>query len=467
MTRFIESNKVVIFAFLIATFNIIYNQTIPLYLDEAYYWMWSKHLALSYFDHPPMSAYILYLFSSIFGDSVFAIRTASISMLLIAGYFIYKLALEIFKEKKIADLALFLYLIIPIIELGMSISTIDSPLTLFWAGALFFGYKASVQGRWSDYLILGVFIGAAMLSKYTAILLVGSLLIYLLLTNAKTLLSAKFWAATLVSLVVFSPVIIWNLQNELISFTFQYTHGTSDEFLVRWDKFFEFLGGQLVVFSPVFFTMALFMIYKKREWFRDREKLFLLINFLFPLLFFLYKALFKKMELNWAAPAYLALIPLLAYFFIKFEYKKTLIAGSIISILIVLVMKFPLLFGLEGKANFHDRLFGPYEVAKIVKPYLKTDDAIFSYHYAFASVLAFYLDKPYSTYVPYPSRFSQYDIWDMQGDFKKQSGIFIDRSDISKRLENDFKKVELIKKVDLEKKGFRPKTYYIYRVNSM
>ncbi|MFW6307039.1 MAG: glycosyltransferase family 39 protein [Campylobacterales bacterium] len=464
MTEILKQNRLIVFAFFVTAFSIIYNQSIPLYLDEAYYWMWSKHLALSYFDHPPMIAYVLYLFTSVFGDSVFAIRSASLSMLLVAGWFVYKLAYEVFRDKATAELALFIYLIIPIIELGFTISTIDSPLTMFWAGALYYSFRALKSDRWSDYLLLGVFIGAAMLSKYTAVLLVASLLLYLLLLETKKFLSLKFWIAVLVAFVVFSPVIIWNFQNEFISFSFQYTHGTSDEFIIKWAKFFDFLGGQLVVLSPLFFLVAVFMLYKKRKWFRDRDKLFLLINFLFPLLFFLYKALFKKMELNWAAPAYLALIPLLAYFFVEQKYKKTLIIGSTLSILIVLVMKFPLLFGLKDELNFHNRLFGPYEVTEVVKPYMKKDDALFSYHYAFASVLAFYLDKPYSTFVPFPSRFSQFDIWDSKQVWKSKSGIFVDKSDISSRLEKEFKTVKLLKHVELKKDGFLPKTYYIYRV---
>src|SRR5437764_11809052 len=35
--------------------------------DEAYYWLWGQHPALSYFDHPPLHAWALWAMSMIFG----------------------------------------------------------------------------------------------------------------------------------------------------------------------------------------------------------------------------------------------------------------------------------------------------------------------------------------------------------------------------------------------------------------
>ena len=44
--------------------------------QDAYYYFYSEHLSLSYFDHPPMVAYMLYLFSLVFGKSVITIKLA-------------------------------------------------------------------------------------------------------------------------------------------------------------------------------------------------------------------------------------------------------------------------------------------------------------------------------------------------------------------------------------------------------
>lgn len=458
--------QITLFSFIVVVLNILYNQTLPLYVDEAYYWLWSERLQLSYYDHPPMVAYMNYIFGLLFGDTLFAIRSMSIFSLMVSGIYLYKLALEIFSSQEVAAFSLFLYLITPIVQLGMSISTIDSPLVMFWAMALFYSYRALKDESWSMYLLAGVFIGLAMLSKYTAVLLYGSIFLYLIFTTPKKLLTLKPWVAIVVSIIVFSPVIIWNIQNDFISFGYQYAHGTSSEFEIRWDKFFEFLGGQAVVIGPLFFFMTIFMLYKKKEWFRDRDKLFLLINFLFPLLFFLYKGLFKKMELNWAAPAYITLMPLLAFFILHYRYKKITIAGVALSLVLVVVMKYPTLLPLDEKKNFHNRLYGPAEATEVVKKHIREGDSIFSDHLGLASVLSFYLEGHPRVYIPVKTKVSEFTRWDRDVDFSKLHGLHLDNGNAEAELKTIFKHVELVETIELDKKGFEPKTYYLFRVSN-
>ena len=56
---------------MIKAFFTIYAKPLP---DEAYYWLWSKNLALSYFDHPPLAAWVQALLLSLFDNKYFAIR---------------------------------------------------------------------------------------------------------------------------------------------------------------------------------------------------------------------------------------------------------------------------------------------------------------------------------------------------------------------------------------------------------
>jgi len=42
--------------------------------DEAYYWLWSKHLAASYRDKGPAIAWTIAAGTKLFGDTVFGIR---------------------------------------------------------------------------------------------------------------------------------------------------------------------------------------------------------------------------------------------------------------------------------------------------------------------------------------------------------------------------------------------------------
>ena len=52
----------------------IASGTIQLGEDEAYQWLWSKHLALSYYSKPPLIAYTQWLGTFLWGDTAFGVR---------------------------------------------------------------------------------------------------------------------------------------------------------------------------------------------------------------------------------------------------------------------------------------------------------------------------------------------------------------------------------------------------------
>ena len=64
----------VLFFLIIKVFFLMYAKPLP---DEAYYWLWSKNIALSYFDHPPLATWVLALLSSISDNKYFAIRASN------------------------------------------------------------------------------------------------------------------------------------------------------------------------------------------------------------------------------------------------------------------------------------------------------------------------------------------------------------------------------------------------------
>ena len=53
----------------------MYAKPLP---DEAYYWLWSKNTALSYFDHPPLATWVHSFLFSISDNKYFVIRALPI-----------------------------------------------------------------------------------------------------------------------------------------------------------------------------------------------------------------------------------------------------------------------------------------------------------------------------------------------------------------------------------------------------
>lgn len=148
------------------TIGLIFNAYLPFYVDEAYYWVWSKVLAAGYLDHPPMVAFSIYL-TTIFGNSTFFIRLNALLCYLITTIIVYKLAKKIYNENT-GIVAAAIVALSPAITMGMSLATPDAPLVLFWALTIYFAYSAIYDGeKAKDYILAGLFLGLAMDSKYS------------------------------------------------------------------------------------------------------------------------------------------------------------------------------------------------------------------------------------------------------------------------------------------------------------
>src|SRR3982075_716089 len=110
----------------------------PITFDEAYYWMWSKHLAGGYYDHPPMVALVIRLGTMIAGDTEFGVRLVSILLALPMSWAVYRTASILFGGMRVAATAALLLNITLMAAVGTMIVTPDAPLLVTASFVLFF-----------------------------------------------------------------------------------------------------------------------------------------------------------------------------------------------------------------------------------------------------------------------------------------------------------------------------------------
>lgn len=283
--------------------------TLPVFAQEAYYWTYAQHPDLSYFDHPPMVAWLIWLGTHVFGDGSFGVRFGTWACGLVATWF-GVLILRDFGVGRTGQLAwIGLATISPIVVMTHVLANPDAPLLAAWTVTMFAVWRARGGAlRW--WLLAGVAAGLAMLSKYSAAFLgLGGVL--LLLTDAplrRQLRRPGPWLAVGIAALVFLPVIWWNVQNDFESFRFQSTERLGKGKLgVQW--FLQFTGGQLAVLHPLL-AMALpaSLVFLLRRTRSDARAMHL-IAFGAPLLgYLLVQSLWIQVKLNWAAPAYVALL---------------------------------------------------------------------------------------------------------------------------------------------------------------
>ena len=276
--------------------------SLPLSNDEAYYWVWSHHLQLSYFDHPFMVA-LLFKMGHIFENFFHAARWPAV-ILSHLSLILWIDLLKPYMSNKQLNFWLILITLTPFTGIGSIIVTPDLPLTIFWTLGIWLTHKAFSQPKNLYFACLGLIIGLGFSAKYHMALFVPFTMVALFFTKKlHTLSLQRVFLGVFFFLLGASPVFIWNYLNDFISFKFQLNHGLGQtSWTPMWT--FTYIVGQLCLLFPTTFMLT----YKRK----DHNFTLTLLYFLgwLPLFFFLLTSFKGHVEANWPIIAYLPLLSL-------------------------------------------------------------------------------------------------------------------------------------------------------------
>src|SRR6266404_2378127 len=278
----------------------------PLTFDEAYYWTWSKHLAGGYYDHPPMVAVLIRLGTIIAGDTELGVRLVSILLALPMSFAVYRSAEILFGGRRVAATATILLNVTLMAAVGTMIVTPDSPLLAASSFVLFFLAKVLETGRGAWWLAVGAAVGAALLSKYTAMFFGPAILIWLLAVPKlrRWLISPWPYLGGLVSLAVFSPVILWNADHHWVSFIKQIGRARIEDFQLGFIG--EMIPTQIAFATPLVFILGAMGLYAllKRNAGALAARALISATFWTIVAYFIWHSLHARVEANWLAPVY-------------------------------------------------------------------------------------------------------------------------------------------------------------------
>ncbi|MGB9852341.1 MAG: ArnT family glycosyltransferase [Candidatus Kapaibacteriota bacterium] len=457
--------------FLLGAFNLV-----P---QEAYYWLYIQRPALSYFDHPPICSYSIGIFTRLFGDTEFGVRFGMLLYSIGTGVFVFLLAKKFFNSEKMAFLAyIFLNLTI-FFNLHSIVATPDAPLLFFWSGAMYFFYRAIFEGdKLRDWILAGIFSGFALASKYTAVFLFINLFLFFLLSKDwNKIFYLKFLLSVLIAMIIFSPVILWNIQNGFASFLFQTTGRAKGIRSLGLNYFFQLVASQLYELTPLFFIMLIAVFFELIRKFNKLEnKTLFLFSFSFPVVIFFFTISYTTLvKMNWILPAYLAYIILAVDIFdkslgfsrklVKFLGFPSSVALIIFNLLIILIPIFPIEKG--------DSWTGWRELGNRVTEMKRSFDRhhptfIFSNEYKIPAELAFY--TPFKDVIlaenVYGRPALQFDLWFDVNKFYGWNAIFV-YSDYNPSVNLDeiqkyFDRVDFVEELKIVKKEKVFRRFYIY-----
>jgi 4-amino-4-deoxy-L-arabinose transferase-like glycosyltransferase len=278
----------------------------PLTFDEAYYWMWSQHPAFGYYDHPPMVAFVIRAGTVIAGDTELGVRLVSILTALPMSFAVYRSASILFGGQRVAATATILLNVTLMAAVGTLVVTPDAPLLVASSFVLFFLAKVLETGRGAWWLAVGIAVGAALLSKYTALFFGPAIVIWLASVPKlrRWLVSPWPWLGGLVALVLFSPVILWNADHHWVSFIKQMGRARIEDFKPTFIA--ELIPTQIAFATPLIWilgAMGLYALWTQKAGAKAARSL---INAMFWTIavYFTWHSLHARVEANWFAPVY-------------------------------------------------------------------------------------------------------------------------------------------------------------------
>lgn len=442
--------------------------------DEAHYWEWSRRLDLSYYSKGPLIAYLIAAGTSVFGNSEFGVRVLALTLSVLSSMVLYAIGRELY-DAKVGALAAMLFQAVPLFNTYGILMTIDAPFVFFWLLSLLLFYRAVTRESLPYWALLGVSVGLGLLAKYTMALFYPCVALFLLASASrrKALLSAGPYAALLLSLAVFSPVIIWNAGHGWVSVKHTaFSHlNVDDGFRVSAGSVLNFVGGQLGVVGPLLLPLMLYALLKRQR----TERWSFLFWFSVPvLLLFLAKSLQGKVQANWAMSAYLpGLIAFSALYLAGFasakRAKKAVVAAAVaMSVFMSAVAHFPSIVGLSPGLDPSSKLKGWKPLAaevSAIRAGLEAPSFIFSDSYRVSSELAFYVKGHPVTYcVNLGRRMTQYDLWPGPGRLIGYDAIFVTIGDgpLPGRLRQAFDSYEKRSFVAHDRKGRKLRDYSIF-----
>ncbi len=288
--------------------------------DEVYYWTYALFPDWSHFDHPPMLGWIMRLFTlNLTFDSELALRMPSLVSGTLNIWLIFQLG-RLIRNERTGWYAALLYTasVYATILTGTFILP-DTPLGTFYLAALFFFFKALDSPV--HFLTAGLFTGLAMLSKYSGVFLWVGVGLYLLFYRRALLRSPFLWGGLAVSLLLFLPVILWNMNRDMTSFAF---HTERVAFFGEGLKLFYFgreIFGGILYNNPVNVGLVVWAVWIAARSLRTGSTqpavpvtvFRMVMTQALPLLsVFLFFSLFRETLPHWSAPAYYPLMLLAA-----------------------------------------------------------------------------------------------------------------------------------------------------------
>jgi hypothetical protein len=313
--------------------------------DEAQYWTWSQQLDWGYYSKPPGIAWEIWLGTKLLGNSELGVRFGALILGTLLPWALFCLAKRCGLSMQASFWAAAAFAFSPMGILASFLAITDTGMLLFWILACLVVADGIKQQRSPKYALVGALIACGALFKWPIYffwpLLLSSWLLFPALISRRVI--GGVIGGMLLSLLGLLPSVYWNAAHEWATFRHVLATmlgGSGPSHLpenVSRGNFFEFLGAQAALISPLLFLLMLwaFVGFFKAKANSPAPVRFCALVSLLLLTGFACLAFFMKMQGNWCLFAYASAFVLLAWYWVDQRHaQKWLALGCGVSLLL-------------------------------------------------------------------------------------------------------------------------------------
>ena len=325
-----------------------------LFGDEAQYWLWSRSLDYGYYSKPPLLAWVISVYTVFIGNSFIALKLLPSLIYFLIAWSVYKLCKNIGLGKDESITCSLIFLFIPAVSFSTFIISTDILLLLFWTLSLNELLKIKIYPELKKFVLLGIFLGLAFLSKYAAIYFLICLALYVVLDKDFRNLFVKNYYGFFISLIclfiILLPNIFWNFKNGWITLQHTSDNANFNNLDFSFVRGIEFLIIQIIMVGPLLFVGAITNIKKLKL---VRESNFLLVFSIPIFIIVLIEAIIVRANANWAAPALVTF-----FIFLYLSLSNKFVKNLNIFLNIVFCTIFFILIGTSYPSKLFERING-------------------------------------------------------------------------------------------------------------
>ena len=333
----LKNNYLFLLIFIILCIRIVglYFSPLEVQGDEAQYWYWSTYFDWGYYSKPPLVAWIIGLFTSIFGNSIFILKLPSLLAHFLTSLVLFNLS-KVFNRNTEESLWLSItYLLFFAVSLSSNIISTDPFLLLFWSSSLLFFKICLNKKTFKNIILTSIFVALGFYAKYAMIYFFLCSIILILFTDNKKELIKSILIISFFVLILISPHLYWLYSTNWVTFIHTGDNFNWNASLYNFEQLFNFIVSQFFISTPIILFIFIKQFSKTKKFIQSYS---FEISYSLPILVLITAQSFiSRANANWSSVAFIG-VSMIAVNILYKNYKKIFLLNTAIGLVVLILV---------------------------------------------------------------------------------------------------------------------------------